>query len=509
MDLGKLDIAAMRKSIIEEEGTRYPSKTYAEYANRPGYDASKKEFPILVSIQKAHFVMLVKQRLLGREDTAAIKKALSSIPYDEFYSSEYDSLNEDMYYTMESWMMKNFGEGTGNLHLGRSRNDIGSATMRIRLRNSLLTVMDALQELHTAFVALAKEHRDLVMVAHTHSQQAQIGTFGHILIGFAKVLERCIENCKNAYINVNMSPMGAAAIEGSGFNIDRDMVSGLLGFDGLVENTYDAISCSDHIAQAACAIKITAIETGRITASLLQWNTQEFNLIRCAPCFVGTSSIMPQKRNPGPLEYIRRNCTRVIGECDAALLAEDNIPYEEYITLEESVNSAISGMERLIKAGHLLSLVISTMGVEKQSFEKWARETFAGITEFSDMLVREEGINYRYAHHVAHEIAGYCVDHHITLDRMPFDIVEASFEKVIGRKLSAPRDKVMKSLDSANFVRVRTVKGGPAPEPMQAMLESSVNVHNKHDQWINAAKSALEESEKKLDAAFNLVSFQE
>ncbi|QQO08830.1 argininosuccinate lyase [Breznakiella homolactica] len=505
MDLATLDISSMKKKIIEAEGTHYPSKTYAEYANKPNYDTSKKEFPILVSIQKAHFFMLVKQNLLNKDDTEAIKKALSSIPYEEFYSSEYDRKNEDMYYTMESWMMKKFGDGTGNLHLGRSRNDIGNTTMRIRLRNSLLEIMDSLQELHTAFIALAKEYRDLIMVAHTHSQQAQIGTFGHILIGFAKVLERRMEDCKHAYATVNQSPMGAAAIETSGFNMDRDIVSELLGFDSLIENSYDAIACSDHISQAACAVKITAIEIGRITTSLLWWNTQEFDLIRCAPCFVGTSSIMPQKRNPGPLEYIRKKNARIIGECDAVLLEADNVPYEEYLNLGEATEGALSAMSGLKKVIHLLSLVMSTMGVEEKSFERWARQTFAGITEFSDMLVREEGINYRLAHHVAHEISGYCVDNSITLDKMQFDIIEKSFEKVVGRKLSASHDTVMKSLDSTNFVKVRTVKGGPAPEPMQVMLENCAKIHNQNDQWIAGTKSRLEESAQKLEKAFNSI----
>jgi argininosuccinate lyase len=434
-----------------------------------------------------------------------IKKALSSIPYDEFYAGEYDRQHEDMYYTMESWMMKNFGEGAGNLHLGRSRNDIGQASCRIRLRNALLAAMDSLQELHTAFVTVAKEYRDLIMVAHTHTQQAQIGTFGHILVGFANVLERGIEMFKNAYGSVNLSPMGAAAIETSGFNMDRDMVSDLLGFDALIENSYDAISSMDWISQAASAVKVVALEIGRITTSLMQWNTQEFDLIRCASCFVGTSSIMPQKRNPGPLEFVRKNLSRALGECDAALYETNNTLYEEYVTIGTAVACAVAGIDRFISVSHLLSLVISTMDVEKQSFDKWAKQTFAGVTEFSDMLVREEGINYRLAHHVAHEMAGHCVDHNITLDKMTFDIIEKAFEKVVGRKLSADHDRVMKSLDAANFVNVRTVKGGPAPAPMRAMLENSANVHNKNDQWIAGVKSSLAVSAKKLEEAFNSI----
>ncbi|MDL2229652.1 hypothetical protein LJC14_05320 [Treponema sp. OttesenSCG-928-L16] len=505
MELDKLDLSSMRKSVIEAEGTRYPSKTYAEYSNRPDFDESKMNFPILVSIQKAHFVMLAKQKILNKEDTALIKKALSTFPYDEFLSTKYDRNNEDMYYTMESWMMKNFGDGAGNLHLGRSRNDIGQTTCRIWLRNTLLDTMDSIQDLHTALVAVSKEFRDLVMVAHTHTQQAQIGTFGHILIGFAKVLERCLEMCKGAYWNINMSPMGAAAIETSGFNMDRDSVSDLLGFDDVAENSYDAISGTDFITQVASVTKVIAVEIGRLTTSLLQWNTQEFDLIRSAPCFVGTSSIMPQKRNPGPLEYAWKNLSRAIGDCDGAVLEHHNTPYEEYVTIGTSVKCAVSGMNRLKKVTHLLSLIMSSMDVEKQTFEKRAKETFAGVTEFSDMLVREEDINYRLAHHVAHEMSGYCVDHNITLDKMEFDVIEKAFEKVVGRKLSANRELVMKSLDSDNFVKVRTVKGGPAPAPMQVMLENSAKTHNRNEKWIADARAKIERSAKKLEEEFNAI----
>lgn len=456
-------------------------------------------------IQKAHFVMLAQEELLSKEDIAAIKAALGNVPYEEFYNSAYDKHHEDMYYTLEAWMMKQYGDGCGNLHIGRSRNDIGSATVRIQVREQLLVMLDTLHRLHHAVIAFSKEHRDLIMVAHTHTQQAQIGTLGHTMIAFAKVLERCIKRLQRAYDGNNLSPMGAAAIETSGFAVNRDTVCRLLGFDGLVENSYDCIAGGDHFSETACAVEITALEIGRMVANFLLWNTQEFDLIRSALCYVCTSSIMPQKRNPTVIEFIRKQLSVTIAECDGVLRLMHNITYEDIGDVNAACPQAVSAMKRLTDIGELFYRIIATMKVEKEAFAKWARETFAGVTEFSDMLVREEGINYRLAHHVAHEMAGYCVDNGITLDRMDMEIVEKAFADVVGRKLTVSREKILASLDSTDFVRVRGVAGGPAAGPMQAMLENSLRQYEDNLAWIAQKREKLAGSEALLNEEFERV----
>ena len=267
ININDLNLEQLSEKILREEGHEYPSSLYAKLQNAPGYEASKESFPILMRIQKAHFVMLAQEELLSKEDIAAIKAALGNVPYEEFYNSAYDKHHEDMYYTLEAWMMKQYGDGCGNLHIGRSRNDIGSATVRIQVREQLLVMLDTLHRLHHAVIAFSKEHRDLIMGAHTHTQQAQIGTLGHTMIAFAKVLERCIKRLQRAYDGNNLSPMGAAAIETSGFAVNRDTVCRLLGFDGLVENSYDCIAGGDHFSETACAVEITALEIGRMVAN--------------------------------------------------------------------------------------------------------------------------------------------------------------------------------------------------------------------------------------------------
>lgn len=202
---------------------------------------------------------------------------------------------------MEHQLLTLSDEASGSLHLARSRNDMGIAIYRITLREKLLRTISSALQLHTELFAFAQKHTETIFIAHTHTQQAQPTTIAHYIAAVTDSLARDIRRLQAAYANCNLSSMGAAALTTSGFAISRERVAELLAFDGLIENSYDAVSGADYVGEIAAGISLAAINLGRFTQELLLWCTQEFGVVQVAAPYVQISSIMPQKEIQFPL----------------------------------------------------------------------------------------------------------------------------------------------------------------------------------------------------------------
>jgi argininosuccinate lyase len=502
MELKSKRLAAMREEVLSKEGPVYPGHSLANWHHKKVFETGRgRGLDILMAIHKAHLVMLAKQKIIEPEDVKAIKKALLEMPVEDLRKIEFDEKSEDMFFYTESWMIKHVGDCAGNLHIARSRNDIGSTSQRMELREDILTLMEAINKLYEGLLEFAAEHRDTLMCAYTHTQQAQPTTMGHYISGLLEVLARDQRRLKNAYITVNESPLGAAAITTSGFPIDREIVRNLLGFDTIQQNAYDCIAASDFLSEAAGAVSSFSLNLGRFINNLMVWSAEEYGFLKTRRIYVGISSIMPQKRNPTAFEHLKSFLSGVFGDCQAALVMQHNTTYEDVLDPGDSMGHIINAINESVIMCHLLYNIMVTMDLDKEVLRRRALESFSVMTEFADMLVREEKISFRQGHHVASELAEVCSQKKLTISQVSSDLIAEVFQKVTGRPLKVSQDKIRKSLDAQYFVDIRIALGGPAPKPMDDLLARERQLLEQCTEWVSEKRKSLEDAGKRREEA--------
>src|SRR6185503_10400433 len=260
----------------------------------------------LMRIHYAHLVMLVERGIIQGQPARTIRDALDSISMANVRDTTYDGSCEDLFFFLERLIVGACGEeAAGRLHTARSRNDIDMTMYRMQQREMILSLYEAALRLREVLIDQAESHREDVFAAHTHTQPAQPTTIAHYLHAVIEQLERDATRLRAAYASTNRNPLGACAITGTGFPIDRARTSELLGFDGATGNTYGSIATVDYLLESVSAAAVLLAGLGRVVQDLLLWCTREFDYLRLADEFVQSSSIMPQKRNPVALEHAR------------------------------------------------------------------------------------------------------------------------------------------------------------------------------------------------------------
>ncbi|MFC5449317.1 argininosuccinate lyase [Paenibacillus aestuarii] len=450
----------------------------------------------MIAIHKAHLIMLHQQGLIDKADAGFIASALLDLNLDRFLNSTYTGEFEDLFFEMEHELLSAAGDTAGNLHIGRSRNDMGIALYRMVLRDKILEVIESALILHKALLAFAAEHVDTIYIALTHTQQAQPTTIAHYISAAAYILERDIKRFKNAYDTCNVSSLGAAALTTSGYPLDRELVAELLGFAGLIENSYDAVSAADYAGEAAAASQLASANAGRFVQDLLQWCTQEFGVLRLADDFVQISSIMPQKRNPVGLEHARSLLSSCIGNAQTVFTLLHNTPYGDIVDTEDDMQPYIwKSLETLSSVYRLLAAIISTASVDRVTVYRRAKNSFATVTELADTLVRIEGLSFRKAHEIVGEVVGYVAKEGHSVRGVTLQALNDASVKAVGRKLRLTEMQLQRALDPEHFVRIRSLRGGPSSqEVMRALKEQALNrqgFEEWHDEKLGAIRSTV------------------
>src|SRR5712671_407296 len=268
---------------------------YVKYVLNENFeDAKALFFAPLLAIHYAHLVMLATQGIVSAEDAHAVRVALDSLPQQSLGDVRYDGTCEDMYFFVERLIIGHCGEdAAGRLHTARSRNDIDMTMYRMRQREFILGVAGATMDLRRTLLDLAEHHRETIFTVHTHTQRAQPTTVAHYLLAVVEQLERDAARLKAAYERTNCCPLGACAITGTGFPIDRQLTSDLLGFLAPTGNTYGSIATVDYLLESASATAVLLTGHGRFVQDLLLWCTAEFSYMRLGDGYVQSSSIMP------------------------------------------------------------------------------------------------------------------------------------------------------------------------------------------------------------------------
>src|SRR5215218_698383 len=293
-----------------------------------------KEFFLapLMRIHYAHLVMLTERGIITREQAHAVRGALDGISVTKVQDVAYDGSCEDLFFFVERLIVQAAGEeAAGRLHTARSRNDIDMTMYRMQQREMVLTLFAGGTRLRRVLLDLAGRHREDVFPAHTHTQPAQPSTIAHYLLAVIEQLERDAVRLRAAYASTNLNPLGACAITGTGFPIDRSRTSDLLGFSGPTGNTYGSIATVDYLLESISATAVMLAGLGRFVQDVLQWCTAEFNYLRLGDGFVQSSSIMPQKRNPVAIEHARAIGSKALGQATAIVMAVHNTPFGDIV----------------------------------------------------------------------------------------------------------------------------------------------------------------------------------
>jgi argininosuccinate lyase len=462
-------------------------------------DAKKLLLSPLMAINYAHLVMLAEQGIISAQDARALRSALDSISLDKVRQVLYDGTYEDLFFYIERLIDQSCGvDVAGRLHTARSRNDLAMTMYRIRQREFIASLAHATLELREALIALAERHKESVYGAHTHTQPAQPTTIAHYLLAIIEQLERDTTRLGAAYDSTNRNPLGACAITGTGFPIDRTRTSALLGFDGPTCNTYGSIATVDYLLESVSATSILIVGLGRVVQDLLLWCTMEFGYLRLSDGFVQGSSIMPQKRNPVALEHSRAIGSKAVGQAHAITMTVHNTPFGDINDTEDDLQPLVASMFR--DALRMVTLVAAAMKLADFNVERLserAGDHGTTLTELADTLVRDHGLPFRNAHAIAALLLkARTEDPGVALS----GALSMASAAILGRPLDYSEADLQKIMSPEHFVRVRTTFGGPAPaETSRAITESARLLQSDRVLW-QARRSQLDHAEAELAA---------
>ena len=477
------------------------SADYVRIVLNENFEDAKAQFVApLLAIHYAHLVMLADRRIVTPGDAHAIREALDAIDVDRVRAAEFDGSCEDLFFFVDRLLAGACGEeAAGRLHTARSRNDIDMTMYRMQQRGLVLAIVEGTLGLRRALLTLAAEHRETVFAAHTHTQPAQPSTIAHYLLAVIEQLERDASRLKAAYASTNRNPLGACAITGTGFPIDRERTTELLGFDEVTGNTYGSIATVDYLLESVSAAAVMLVGLGRVAQDLLLWCTAEFGYLRLADGFVQCSSIMPQKRNPVALEHARAIASKALGQATAIMLAVHNTPFGDIVDTEDDLQPLVWQM--FSDAARAVSLVAAAMEHAEFDVAKLAERASAGwitVTELADTLTRDHRLPFKTSHAIASRLIAAARSSpaapHAALLR---EIATA----VTGAPIVYGDSELAHILSARHFVDVRKTHGGPAPSETSRAITASEKLLAADEKWLHDTRAKLACAARKLQRA--------
>lgn len=389
---------------------------------------------------KAHSDMLAKQGIITAADRDAIHEGLDAI-LKEIEAGEFPWSEEleDIHLNVEARLKDRIGDAGGRLHTGRSRNDQVATDFRLWTRKSLDLFDTLLTDLMTSLLNQADNHADTIMPGFTHLQSAQPVTFGHHMLAYLEMFARDRSRFRDCRTRMNESPLGAAALAGTPYPIDRDMTAEALGFDRPMANSLDAVSARDFALEALSAASICATHLSRLAEEIVIWTSAQFRFITLSDAFTTGSSIMPQKRNPDAAELVRAKVGRIMGSLTALMIVMKGLPLAYSKDMQEDKEPVFEAFESLELALRAMAGMVRDMVPNEARLADAAGAAFSTATDLADWLVMQLDMPFRDAHHVTGRIVAMAENKGTTLDALSLSdmqTVEAGITKDIFSVLS-------------------------------------------------------------------------
>ncbi len=481
--------------------TWFPHPIYLQTVLKPNFQHSVQHFfTPLLEISQAHTIMLSRSGIIEKRHAVRIFRALQSMVNEQkrLATCQFRGAHEDLFFYVEHQLAQLCGsEVSGYLSVARSRNDVDMALYRMVLRKELLGVALQVTELQRILCHLARTHIRTVIPVVTHTQLAQPTTLGHYLMAVAEFLERDCSRLSQSFRTVNQCPLGACVATTTGFPVNRHLLARLLAFDSVLENAYGCIASVDYLVEGVSSVSTLMVNMGRFIQDLLFWSHQESGIILLPDGFVQCSSIMPQKRNPVALEHLRVLASNALGQSQAVILGLHNTPFGDVVDAEDDIQPPVRAVfEYTHRVLALLAAVLQSAQFDAEKALSQCRDGEITFTELADWLVRQHGLPFRTAHRIVGQVAS-------ELRRQPArrrgesrperisTLLEASSRELIGKRIRISREKIAEILDPCQFVNVRRVHGGPAPQVVERSIEKFAKRTDRARLWLERKKELL------------------
>ncbi len=418
-----------------------------------------------IAASKAHAAMLAKTGIITAQDAKRIAHGLDTILSEiETGKFKFKRALEDIHMNVESRLDELIGSAAGRLHTARSRNDQVATDFRLWVRDAIDRIDAALAAYQRALAQKALTHAATVMPGFTHLQAAQPVTFGHHLLAYVEMAARDRGRFADARARLNESPLGAAALAGTSFPIDRSMTAKALGFTRPMANSLDAVADRDFVLETLAASAIAAVHLSRFAEEIVIWSSSRVGLLHLSDAFTTGSSIMPQKRNPDAAELVRARSGRIVGALTSLLMVMKGLPLAYQKDMQEDKEGTIDALGALALSISAMTGMVRDMKPEVARMKAAAGEGFATATDLADWLTRMLNMPFREAHRVTGKIVAKASAAGVSLDKLPLETMQAIEPRIT--------KAVFNVLTVDASVKSRAVYGGAAPKNVRAQAQA-------------------------------------
>jgi argininosuccinate lyase len=432
------------------------------------HDESILYYDILGS--EAHTLMLYEIGILKQQELKKILLALEAAKNNPGLIDTEGA--EDIHEALEAFVIKQAGiDAGGKMHTARSRNDQVVLDIRMKARDDINEVCTVIADLVDALVRKAERTKDAIMPLYTHLQQGQLGTFSHVMLAYADALSRDFERIYNTYERINQSPLGACAIAGTSIGIDRKRTAVLLGFDGLVRNSLDATTSRDSFIEYVSALAILASTLARMAEDLIIWSTQEFSFVELDDRYSSTSSAMPQKKNPDPLELARAKAAIISGALASILCTVKGLPSGYSRDLQDIKPQLFEASSVAMSTTRVMVGVISTLTVNKRKMFDTSEKSYAISLDIAEQLVAKKDVPFRSAHKIIGALVSLAAKKNLPLAALNTDEIASAMDQA-QQKGVTPEEmyEMLKRMNPEKSIRLRRSVGSPSPVEQNKMI---------------------------------------
>ncbi len=440
---------------------------------------------------QAHTLMLFQNNIITKNDAKKILRSLEGLKDEKFDTS---LGAEDIHELIEGMVIKKAGMASGGkMHTARSRNDQVALDIRMKIRDDIIITCNCLLDTIESLVSVAKNHQKTIMPLYTHLQQAQAGLFSHYLLAHADALTRDFERLSDTFVRINQSPLGAGPVGGTSIPIDRHSTAEMLGFDGLVENSVDATSTRDFVAEYIAMLSIMMTNLSKISEDFVIWSTSEFSFIELSDEFTSPSSVMPQKKNPDILELTRGKTAEIIGDLTAVLATIKGLATGYGRDLQQTKSSIWSASKTSISALIILRSILLTLKVNEKQMRKTTESSNLIALDIAEKLVMQ-GIPFRVTHKISGILVGLAHSSKKPISKLGPSEVKRS---VAGTKVNpAVVSEIISDTTVASSLRDRISFGSSGYSEQKRMISDRT-------QKINQYRANVSKRENKITSSID------
>lgn len=460
-------------------------------------------FPYLSDVNKAHLLMLEAQGHLEPAEAAGLLRAVVEMERTDPRTIRLDGALEDVYFNYEAELIRRVGrELGGRLHTARSRNDLQATLDRMRARDLSLSIAGLVLGVREEMLARAEETLDCVMPGYTQMQHAQPITFGWYLLGIEQSLQRDHDRLSMASSRLDHCPLGAGALAGTTFRIDRRLTAELLGFAAPMPHALDAVTAKDAILELLSACLFLSTTISRLAQDFYQFSTFEFRMLDLPDSLAITSSIMPQKKNQAVLEFVKGRQASVLGALVVSFTAFHAKPYSHALDANaDGVGEAWRTLVGLAVLLPVVRLVVREAMPLRSRMTELARVNFCTATDLADLLVQGAGVPFKEAHHVTGRTVRLALERGLSPLEVDQDLLATAAREILGRPIVLSTVDIRNALDPAMAVQRRIDCGGPSPQDCQTILDQAQDKLAGDRANLGLFREKIEEAGRKLSAA--------